>query len=209
MDGVFLSIEGGEGVGKSTQISLLADAIRKTGRNVLVTREPGGTEGGEAIRRLLLNGSAERWEPQAEALLFAAARSDHVSRLIRPALAHGTWVICDRYVDSSRAYQGLSSGIGDAQVMALHQIGSGGFMPHRTFILDLPPEESAKRTAIRDGADSDRIGGRAAEFHAKVRAAFAAIAATEPDRVRLIDASGGPEFVSKRLFIKLSDLLTQ
>ncbi len=205
--GKFLSIEGGEGVGKSTQISALADAIRRKGIDVLVTREPGGTDGAEAIRKLLLSGSSDRWEPAAEAMLFAAARSDHVARLIRPALAQGKWVISDRYLDSSRAYQGASSGIGDAQIMGLHAIGSGGFLPDRTLILDLQPDVSAHRAELRDGADADRIGGRKAEFHQKVREAFSAISKAEPERVRLIDASGAKEAVTARLLAEIADLL--
>jgi dTMP kinase len=207
MAGKFLSIEGGEGVGKSTQINALADTIRRTGQDVLVTREPGGTDGAEAIRRLLLSGSAERWEPAAEAMLFAAARSDHVARLIHPALQQNKWVISDRYLDSSRAYQGASSGIGDEHIMALHAIGSGGFLPHRTLVLDLPPDVSAHRTELRDGTESDRIGGRASDFHQKVRAAFVAIAAAEPERVRLVDASGTKEAVTARLLAEIADLM--
>ena len=135
--GRFISIEGGEGVGKSTQIAALAAFIEQKGFEVVLTREPGGTEGAETIRQLVLGGSAERWLPRAEALLFAAARSDHVERLIEPALARGKWVISDRFIDSSRAYQGAGAGLSDADIMALHHIGSRGMLPDRTLVLRL------------------------------------------------------------------------
>ena len=157
--GYFLSVEGGEGVGKSTQIAALAQAIRDKGHDVIVTREPGGTDGAEVIRQLLLGGSAGRWEPRTEALLFAAARSDHVERLIKPAIESGKWVITDRFLDSSRAYQGGGSGIDDAEILKLHEIGSQGYMPDRTLVLELPEEEANRRAALRDGNEADRDRG--------------------------------------------------
>lgn len=205
--GIFLSIEGGEGAGKSTQIAALAEHLRERGIDVVLTREPGGTDGAEAIRALLLTGDDARWGPAAEALLFAAARSDHVEKLILPALAAGKWVICDRFVDSSRAYQGASLGLGDAEIMALHTIGSGGFMPARTFVLDIAPELAAERLRHRDGEASDRIGGRSVAFHAKVRTAFLAIAAAEPDRVRVVDAGDESRRVTEKLLGGIADLL--
>jgi dTMP kinase len=156
---------------------------------------------------LLLLGGADRWNPAAEALLFAAARSDHVERLIRPALAQGQWVISDRFVDSSRAYQGASSGLGEDCIMTLHQIGSAGFLPDRTLILDLDPAVAAERTMVRDGTQSDRIGGRDKAFHAAVRRGFLAIAAQEPERVRIVDASGDIATVSANVLCAISDLL--
>lgn len=205
--GRFLSVEGGEGVGKSTQISALAGAIRAKGYEVIVTREPGGTEGAEVIRQLLLGGSAARWEPRTEALLFAAARSDHVERLIKPALESGTWVISDRFLESSRAYQGGGSGLDDSELMTLHQIGSQGFLPDRTLVLELPEAEANRRAAVRDGNVSDRIGGRDSSFHAMVHDAFRQFAGQEPERIRLIDASGAPEDVTQRLVGAISDFL--
>ncbi|MBO0750173.1 MAG: dTMP kinase, partial [Porphyrobacter sp.] len=127
--GRFIAFEGGEGAGKSTQSRLLAEALRERGLEVVLTREPGGTEGAEAIRRLLLDPSGPGWEPEAEALLFAAARSDHVARLIRPALERGAWVICDRFIDSTRAYQGGGGGLSDDAILTLHRVGSGGLLP--------------------------------------------------------------------------------
>ena len=205
--GVFISIEGGEGVGKSTQINALATALRDRGQDVIVTREPGGTEGAEVIRQLLLSGSAGRWEPRAEALLFAAARSDHVERLIRPALEAGKWVISDRYLDSSRAYQGGGSGLSDAEILDLHKVGSGGFLPARTLILLLPEREAAARAEARDAGASDRIQKRDSAFHEQVHKSFEKFAAMEPERVRLVDASGAPEAVTARLLQEISDLL--
>lgn len=206
-EGVFLSIEGGEGVGKSTQIAALKGVLEGRGLRVVLTREPGGTEGAEAIRQLLLGGSDDRWGARPEALLFAAARGDHVEKLIKPSLAAGKWVISDRFIDSSRAYQGVSLGLGDADIMELHRIGSGGFLPHRALVLDLSDAEAARRALARDNGQSDRIGGRDAEFHASVRRAFQGFAATEPDRVRLIDAEGAATDVTARLMAAIADLL--
>ncbi len=206
-EGVFLSIEGGEGVGKSTQIAALKDAIESRGLQVVLTREPGGTEGAEAIRQLLLGGSDDRWGARPEALLFAAARGDHVEKLIKPSIAAGKWVISDRFVDSSRAYQGVSLGLGDADIMELHRIGSGGFLPHRTLVLDLNDAEAALRATKRDNGLPDRIGGRDADFHFNVRRAFQSFAAAEPDRVRLIDAAGAATDVTARLMTAIADLL--
>ncbi|MFN3452719.1 MAG: dTMP kinase [Sphingorhabdus sp.] len=204
--GRFLSIEGGEGVGKSTQINALADMIRSHGHEVILTREPGGTEGAEIIRQLLLGGSAERWLPRAEALLFAAARSDHVDRLIEPALESGKWVIADRFIDSSRAYQGAGSGMSDDDIMTLHKIGSRGLLPDRTLVLRLDTKEAAQRAATRDQNRPDRIQGRAEIFHSDVDIAFVGFAEDEA-RVRLVDASGSAEDVTTRLMAQISDLL--
>lgn len=204
--GRFLSIEGGEGVGKTTQINALAEAIRNAGHEVIITREPGGTEGAEIIRQLLLGGSAERWLPLAEAMLFAAARSDHVERLIEPALEGGKWVISDRFIDSSRAYQGGGSGLSDTDILALHNIGSKGLLPDRTLVLRLDPKEAISRASARDSDSPDRIQGRDDSFHSDVDVAFVSFAERDP-RVRLIDASGRPEEVTARLLAEVADLL--
>ena len=204
--GRFISIEGGEGVGKSTQIAALAAFITQQGFEVIVTREPGGTEGAEIIRQLVLGGSAERWMPRAEALLFAAARSDHFERLIEPALASGKWVISDRFIDSSRAYQGGGSGLSDTDIMTLHQIGSRGMLPDRTLILRLDTKEAASRAAARDQNQPDRIQGRTEIFHSDVDMAFVSCAERDP-RVRLVDASGAADAVTARLLTEISDLL--
>lgn len=206
--GRFISLEGGEGAGKSTQAKRLAEALGARGIETLVTREPGGSEGAEAIRGLLMQGDVKRWSPHSEALLFAAARADHVEKLIRPAVGAGTWVICDRFIDSSRAYQGVAGGIDDAAVLALHAFGSRGLLPDRTFVLEVPPEQGRARAEVRDGVGADRFAARGDAFHADVAAAFRRFAEHEPERVRLIDASGTPEMVTEALLADLGDLLS-
>ena len=207
MAGRFISLEGGEGVGKSTQLSRLAGALRARGHDVVETREPGGSPGAEAIRALLLEGEAERWSPQSEALLFAAARADHVAKLIRPALERGAWVLSDRFLDSSLAYQGGAGGVGAEAIRALHVIGSGGLLPDRTLLLQLPAEAAAARAMKRDGHAGDRIGARGAGYHAQVAAAFEAMAEAEPDRFRIVDATGSTDAVAGRILVVLEDLL--
>jgi dTMP kinase len=203
--GKFISLEGGEGVGKSTQVKALAEALRGRGLEVLVTREPGGSDGAEKIRELLLSGSDDRWGPQAEALLFAAARADHVAKTIRPALEKGQWVLADRFIDSSLAYQGGAGGIGIEAVRAINAFGIGDDFPDRTLVLT--HDEGAERARARDSDGSDRIGGRSSDYHHKVETAFHLIAVEEPERVRLIDASGTPEDVTERLVEAIKDLL--
>jgi dTMP kinase len=205
--GRFISLEGGEGAGKSTQLEALAQALRARGFEVVETREPGGSPGAESIRKLLLEGGDERWTPEAEALLFAAARADHVARTIRPALERGAWVLSDRFLDSSLAYQGGAAGVGIETVRKLHDIGSHGFLPDRTLLLELPAETVSERLSIRDAGGSDRIGGRGGEFHERVAQAFAQLAEEEPERFRRIDASGPPEAVTARLVAVVEDLL--
>lgn len=207
MAGRFISLEGGEGAGKSTQLRRLASSLRERGIDVVETREPGGSAGAEAIRGLLLQGDEDRWTAGAEALLFAAARADHVAKLIKPALADGKWVLSDRFLDSSIAYQGGAGGLGTDVIRQLHQIGSGGFLPDRTLLLELPAQAAAERASVRDGGAGDRIGSRNGEYHAQVAAAFRAIAAEEPDRFRIIDASGTPEAVTDVMLAELRDLI--
>jgi dTMP kinase len=203
--GRFISLEGGEGVGKSTQVKALADALRQRGIEVAVTREPGGSEGAERIRELLLSGSEERWGAQAEALLFAAARADHLAKTIRPALEAGRWVLADRFIDSSLAYQGGAGGLGIEAVRAINAFGIGDGFPDRTLVLSLA--KGGARARARDNEVSDRIGGRPEGYHQKVDLAFRLVAAEEPERVRIIDASGTPNEVTGRLLDALADLL--
>jgi dTMP kinase len=205
--GRFITLEGGEGVGKSTQARALAGALFERGHDVLLTREPGGSDGAEAIRALLLGGAVDRWSPASEALLFAAARADHVERTIRPALAEGRVVLCDRFVDSMLAYQGAAGGIEAAALRRLHEIGSGGLMPDRTLVLLLSPEEGAARAALRDRDAGDRFARRDGAFHARVAETFRALVSAEPQRVRGVDASGSVEAVTERLIDALADLL--
>ncbi|MEA3261933.1 MAG: dTMP kinase [Pseudomonadota bacterium] len=205
--GKFIAFEGGEGAGKSTQARLLAEALSARGLTCVITREPGGTAGAEAIRALLLGTEGEGWHPRAEALLFAAARSDHVERLIVPALERGEWVICDRFVDSSRAYQGGGSGLSDAEVLDLHRIGSGGLLPDLTLLIEVSPPVVAARLAARDGDQADRIGGRDSAYHAAVAAAFRRFADAEPARFARIDGDGTADAVRSAVLAALEPLL--
>jgi len=204
--GTFITLEGGEGVGKSTQVKALAEALRTRGHTVVTTREPGGTPGAEAIRHLLMTGTTDKWSARVEALLFAAARADHVEKLIEPALERGDWVVCDRYIDSSRAYQGGAGGRPDTEIMALHRLGAR-LMPDRTFILALPDDVGMERAAARDGGSADRFAAQSAEYHTKLSAAFGRFVFEEPDRLRMIDASGTPQHVTSHLLAALADLL--
>lgn len=203
--GRFISLEGGEGAGKSTQLKALAGELRNRGIEVVETREPGGSEGAEKIRELLLTGTEDRWSAQAEALLFAAARTDHVDKVIRPAIEAGQWVLSDRFVDSSLAYQGGAGELGLEAVRAINAFGIGGWFPDRTLVLALA--QGGARARARDNEGSDRIGGRPENYHQKVDLAFRQIAAEEPERVRIIDASGSPEEVTSRLVDAIRDLL--
>ena len=207
MQGRFITLEGGEGAGKSTQLKRLAEAIRARGQEVVETREPGGSPGAEAIRALLLQGAEDRWTAEGEALLFAAARADHVARTIRPALDRGAWVLCDRFLDSSLAYQGGAGGIGTDKIRKLHDVGSRGLLPDRTLLLRIDADAAAERAQRRDGAGGDRIGTRDAAYHARVAAAFQALAEAEPERFRTVDAAGSPDQVTSRLLEALDDLL--
>ncbi|MEZ5892233.1 MAG: dTMP kinase [Parvularculaceae bacterium] len=194
--GFFISFEGGDGAGKSTQIRMLAERLRASGREVVLTREPGGSDGAEAIRKLLLEGAAERWSPLAEALMMYAARADHIERTIEPALARGAVVITDRFADSTMAYQGLAGSLGVDVVNALQSLVVKR-MPDITFILDLPVEEGLKRAAA-SGVEQ-RFESKGAAYHEKVREAFLTIARTDPLRCAVIDASGSAEEVSVRI----------
>jgi dTMP kinase len=205
--GRFITLEGGEGVGKSTQIKALSTALRAQGLDVIETREPGGTPGAEHIRQLLLHSEADAWSPRAEALLFAAARSDHVERLIEPALAGGKWVLCDRFIDSTRAYQGGGDGLSDAEIVTLHTIGSKGLLPDRTLLLTLDADAIAARRAARHLDQPDRFEDRQTDFHAGVTAAFERMAEGDPARFRGVSADGTAEEVTARLVDALADLL--
>jgi len=207
--GRFIALEGGEGAGKSTQARMLAQALRDRGMEVLLTREPGGTPGAEAIRSLLLHPQGEGWGVEAEALLFAAARADHVAKAIRPALEAGHWVVCDRFLDSSRAYQGGGGGMADGDLLALHRVGSGGLVPDLALLLEAPQEAVAARIARRDGDEMDAIGGRDARYHAQVAMAFRRFAEEEPDRFARIDASGTPEATHGAILRALAPWLGQ
>ena len=203
--GRFITLEGGEGVGKSTQLRSLATALEARGIDVVATREPGGSAGAEAIRALLMEGNDDRWDARSEALLFAAARADHVARTIRPALDRGAWVLCDRFVDSSRAYQGGGGGITDADLLMLHGFGSEGLLPDRTFLLTLGGDEAARRLTDRGG--SDRMGSKPADYQARLAARFIEMAEAEPHRWRVIDADASADRVTAAILADLAEWL--
>ncbi len=205
--GLFITLEGGEGAGKSTQLPLIAAVLLARGYTVLQTREPGGSPGAEAIRALLMTGNEDRWSARSEALLFAAARADHVEKTIIPAIESGAIVLCDRFIDSSRAYQGGAGGLEDADILALHQLGSKDFLPDRTLLFVLPPGESAVRAAARDKGNTDRMGSKSSDYYARVDQAFQKIANQDPQRVRSVDAQGTISDVTARVLAALEDLL--
>lgn len=208
--GRFIAFEGGEGAGKTTQVEMLAEALRERGFAVDVTREPGGTPGAEAIRNLLLDPpggeTGKGWSPKAEALLFAAARADHVERRILPALEAGTWVICDRFVDSSRAYQGGAGGLGDQAILDLHQFGSGGLRPDLTVLLEVDADRLGQRLIKRDGGKADAIGGRSAAYHHKVASRFSVLAQANPKGFACVDGSGEPDAVHDAVMSAIAPL---
>ena len=196
--GRFITIEGGEGAGKSTQAPLLVAALERAGVAARATREPGGSPGAEAIRGLLLEGEGGRWDAAAEALLLVAARRDHVAKLIEPALARGVWVVCDRFADSTLAYQGYGRGLAPADIRALHRFAVGDFAPNLTLILDLPVEIGLARAATRHAA-ADRFERLDHAFHERLRQGFREIAAAQPGRCVLIDATAEPQSVHRAI----------
>ena len=191
-----ITLEGGEGAGKSTQVDLLLAALGHAGIAALRSREPGGSEGAEAIRRLLLDGATERWDAAGEALLLYAARRDHVTRLIAPALDRGVWVVCDRFADSTLAYQGYGRGLPLADLLTLHRFALGDFAPDLTLILDLPVAAGLARAARRSG-NADRFERLDAAFHERLRQGFRQIAADNPGRCVVIDAAGDQDSVHR------------
>lgn len=196
--GLFITLEGGEGSGKSTQGKLLGSALEEAGHTVVLTREPGGSAGAEAIRALLVTGETDRWDGLTEALLLFAARRDHVERTIKPALEQGAIVISDRFADSTMAYQGYGHDLGRTKVDELYALSLGTFQPDLTLIMDMPVEEGLKRAVSRGGAEH-RYEDMDVAFHNRLRDGFLDIARREPDRCKLIDASGDIEDVSNRI----------
>ncbi len=188
--GRFITFEGGEGSGKSTQAGILANRLARAGRKVFSTREPGGTPAAEEIREALLSGSVWQFGPFAEALMFAVARADHIEHAIGQALHEGKWVVCDRFLNSTRAYQGATAGVPRGLINALERLTTGGLLPDVTFILDIPPEEGlARATERRSGTVPDRFENQELMLHERVRRAFLDIAEEEPDRCIVVDAS--------------------
>jgi len=200
-NGLFITFEGGEGAGKSTQIARLAQRLRAAGREVLVTREPGGSAGGEAVRHVLLSGAAEAYGPAMEAVLFAAGRADHVDSVIRPAIARGVDVLCDRFLDSSRVYQGVSGDLDPAFMRALERVTVAGMVPDLTLVLDLSPETGLARARARRGAGAaDRYEKEDVDIHRRRREAYLDIARSEPERCTIIDAEAPAEVVAEAIW---------
>ena len=188
--GFFITFEGGEGAGKSTQITRLAASLREQGHDVIITREPGGSAGAEAVRHVLLSGAAEPFGPAMEAILFAAARSDHVEQVIRPAIERGAVVLCDRFLDSSRVYQGVTGDLSRDFMQSLERVTVNGMVPDLTLILDIDPEEGLRRANARRGDEApDRFEKEALATHRRRRKAFLEIAKAEPARCVVIDAA--------------------
>lgn len=207
MRGRFITFEGGEGAGKSTQVARLAAWLRASGMDLVHTREPGGSAGAEQIRNLVLNGSAERWSPMTETLLMYAARADHLERTIRPALEAGRWVLCDRFADSSRAYQGAGGGVAQNFIEQLDATVVGRDQPDLTLIFDLPVEIGLARALGRGGGSEVRFESKGDAFHQRLREGFSAIAAANPDRCRVIDAGGDADAVFARVLEAIQPLL--
>jgi len=204
--GRFITLEGGEGAGKSTQIRRLADWLRSRGKGVVATREPGGAPGAEAIRTLLVTGATGRWQPVTEAMLHYAARHEHVATTILPALERGDWVLCDRFADSTVAYQGYGLGVDVAVLRDLHRLAVGPLTPDLTLVLDIPPAQGLGRTRLRPG-DEDRYERMDAGFHERLRLGFLDIAAAEPDRCAVIDATADADTVWRSIRSKVAERL--
>lgn len=196
--GKFITLEGGEGGGKSTQAKRLASFLESKGIRVLLTREPGGSPGAEDIRQLLVSGDPHRWDAMTEALLHTAARRDHLRRTVFPALEAGQWVISDRFVDSTVAYQGYGHELGAGRVIEMHKLANDGLLPDLTVILDLPVEEGLKRANHRGGGE-DRYERMRIEFHERLRQGFLDIASREPERCRIVDAAKNVDDVAARI----------
>jgi dTMP kinase len=206
--GRFITFEGGEGSGKSTQARLLADRLKKSGLMVVLTREPGGSPGAEAIRHVLLSGAVKPLGTHAEAILFAAAREDHVNQVIRPALEAGRWVVCDRFADSTRIYQGALGNVDPRLIRGLERIAVGDAKPDVTFVLDVPAEEGLARSAKRRGTlPRDRFEGETLEFHRRLRDAYRDLAESEPERCVLIDGTAMSKVIADAIWTIVSQRL--
>jgi dTMP kinase len=204
MYGRFITFEGGEGTGKSTQADLLSQRLRGFLIKVVQTREPGGSTGAEVIRHVILSGAAKPFGPEAEAILFAAARADHLRSTIVPALARGNWVVCDRYIDSTRAYQGALGNVDPRLIQALERLTVGDVVPDLTFILDIDPREGLARAVVRRGGEAaDRFEDEKLEFHVRLRDAYRKIAADNPKRCVIVDASGTKEQIAHAIWAEV------
>jgi dTMP kinase len=202
--GRFISFEGGEGSGKSTQAKRLAERLKLRGHETILTREPGGSPGAEAIRHLLLNGIAKPLGPEAETFMFAAARDDHVATVIRPALDRGAWVVCDRFIDSTRVYQGSLGNVDQRLIRALERLVVGETMPDITFVIDVPPEVGLSRAEGR-GKGADRFEAEHIEYHRLLREAYREIAEREPERCVLVDGTASIDAMAVRIWMLVSE----
>ncbi|HKR88844.1 MAG TPA: dTMP kinase [Phenylobacterium sp.] len=203
--GRFITLEGGEGAGKSTQLKRLGERLRARGLEVVATREPGGSPGAEAIRELVLNGAADRWSPVTETLLMYAARRDHIERVIEPALGRGAWVVCDRFADSTRAYQGAGGGTDPALIAALEAQVLGAARPDLTLVFDISPQVGLERAQVRGG--EMRFESKGLGFHQRLRDGFLAIVRDEPERCALIDAAGSIDAVEAAVWAAVQERL--
>lgn len=201
MRGHFITFEGGEGSGKSTHARRLAERLRQLGLDVVLTREPGGSPGAEIIRHVLLSGAAKPLGAETEAILFAAARDDHVRTVIRPALVSGKWVVCDRFIDSTRVYQGVLGGVDEKLIRSLERVTVGAAMPDLTFVIDVPARVGLARAKRRRGENmADRFESEAVEFHETLRQAYRALAEKEPRRIVVIDGRPPRDVVAERIW---------
>lgn len=207
MRGLFITFEGGEGAGKSTQIKRLSEVLKVRGHSVVLTREPGGSPGAEAVRHVLLSGAAEAYGPETEALLFAAARSDHVEQVIRPAVERGQIVLCDRFMDSSRVYQGVTGNLDAVYMRQLEEVTVNGMVPDLTLILDINPELGLARAASRRAGPADRYEKETVAMHQRRREAFLDIAKREPGRCKVIDATGDAETIAAEILRHVTALI--
>ena len=205
--GRLITFEGGEGAGKSTQVSILVERLRNAGRDAITTREPGGSPAAEDIRETLLSGKVKQFGPFAEALLFSIARADHIDTVISDALARGKWVVCDRFLDSTRAYQGATGGVPAPVISALERLTLHGIMPNLTIVLDIPVEEGLARMARRRGAP-DRFESQDVAQHERIRTAFLDIAEEEPGRCVVIDARKPEALVAEDVWEAVAERLS-
>jgi len=203
--GYFITLEGGEGTGKSTQCALLVEKLKIKGLQVVQTREPGGSDGAEKIRQLLVIGNPQSWSPVAEALLISAARDDHLRRVIAPAIEDGKFVICDRFIDSTMAYQGVGGGVDTELLKALEIHVVGKFTPDLTLVFDLDPQTGLNRAKARAQGGEDRFEAKGLAYHQKIRAAFVEIAQKYPQRCVIVDASLGVDDIEDRVWQTVSD----
>ncbi|MBN8543085.1 MAG: dTMP kinase [Alphaproteobacteria bacterium] len=195
----FITLEGGEGAGKSTQIKLLAQAFEQAGHKTLVTREPGGSKGAEAIRKLVVEGAADRWDPVTESLLFMTARYDHLETLIKPALGRGEWVVCDRFFDSTYIYQGIAKGVDTHWLKQLYTLLYGNAAPELTLLLDIDPKDGLKRASARNSGAETRFENMDFSFHQKLRDGFLRLAKEEPARIHVVDAAVSIEAIHQSI----------